>query len=157
MAENIKKEILKIGALPCYLGTTVKVGADETSATSPADIEQVDVELEQTIIEYTTYDSRGRTKRIKLITGIKAKLTGKRNHNDIGNNFLAKVGWSELSDAQFYFELNIPDMQIKVPKAVTEMGARLGAANDLDKLEVTIMSSGDFEAVFVSEEIVDGE
>lgn len=157
MTEKIKKEILKIGVLPCYLGTTVKLGADETSATSPSDIETVDVELEQTIIEYSDYGSRGRTKRIKLITGIKAKLNGKRNYKDVGNNFLAKVGWGELSDAVFYFELNIPDMQIKVPNAIVELGALGGNATDLNKLETTVMNSGDFEAIPVSEEIIEGE
>lgn len=157
MNERVKKEIVNIGAIPCYLGTTLKIGADEASATSPSDVTQIDLELEQTIIEYTTYDSRGRTKRIKLITGVKAKFTGKRNFADAGNNYLAKVGWSELSDAQFYFEINIPDMQIKVPKAIAEMGARLGANDELDKLDITIMNNGDFDAIFVSEEYVEGE
>ena len=157
MNEKIRNEIVKLGAIPCYLGTTLKVGADEASAVSPSDIEQIDLELEQSIIEYPTFDSRGRTKRIKLITGIKAKLTGKRNHADAGNNFLAKVGCAELSAAQFYFEINIPDMQIKVPKAIVEMGTRLGANNDLDKIDMTIMNNGDFEHIFVEEEIVEGE
>ena len=156
MTEQIKKEIIKMDAIPCFFNT-FKIGADETSATSISEIEEMSLELEQTIIEYPTFDSMGKTKRVKLITGVKASLNGKRNHNDVGNNFLAKVAASDLSDAYFYFELNIPDLTVKMPQAIAEMGTRGGAVNDLDKLEVTIINHGLFDTIFTEDEIVEGE
>lgn len=143
MAEETKTT----GVLPAYdcefeINTA---GRNTTSSWETIkDIEELQITVDGTIIEWNPYDQKGWSRRSLTGKKIGIAVKGKRNYGDVGNDYVAEKILQKDKKVESQFKLTLPNKDIlEFNCIINTTNAFGGAATDLNALEAEFLSDGE--------------
>lgn len=140
------------GVFPCYKNQ-FKIGtAEAETATLPiADMEEYSVAFDNTVEEWTPYDSEGWKRNFMTGKAVTVSVKGKRNLGDAGNDEVASLAMKSGKEVQRPFGWTFPDgTEVLFKEAlinVTAIGT--GASTSVGTLEFEVKSNGKPEVTTV--------
>ena len=134
---------MKTGVYPCY-ENQFKVGAKKDGATAIADMESFSLSLDNTVEEWTPFDTEGWIRRLMTGKGITISVTGKRNVGDTGNDYVAGLAFVNGREAEGYFGWTFPDGTVVSWDAAVYNVKNIGSGDstNVGPLEFDVMSNG---------------
>lgn len=134
---------MKTGVYPCY-ENQFQAGATKEGATSIADCESFGVSFDNSVEEWTPFDTEGWKRRLMTGKGITISVTGKRNVGDTGNDFVSGLAFKNGREVEGYFGWTFPDGTIiswnNAVYNVKNIGS--GDSTAVGPLEFDVMSNG---------------
>lgn len=134
---------MKTGVYPVY-ENQFKVGDEEGSLATIADMESFSVSFDNGVEEWTPFDQEGWTRRLMTAKSVTISVNGKRNVGDEGNNYIADKTFKNGRDAEGILQWTFPDRtKVTFNDAIfniTEFGA--GDSTAVAPLAFDAMSNG---------------
>ena len=132
------------GVYPCYTNQFTIGAAGAQTLNTIADCQTFGVSFEDTVEEWTPYDSEGWKKRLKTGKGVTISVTAKTNVGDAGNDFVSSLAFKNGRACECDFEWNFPDgTVVKFSSAVINLKSLGGGdATNVAPIEFDIMSNG---------------
>ena len=107
------------------------------------DMETFSVNFDNGIEEWTAIDQEGWSRRLVTAKSVTVSLSGKRNYNDAGNNYIASLAYENGMDACTLFEAVFPDGSVLRMNCIINVSASDGGdATSVAALEFDCMSDG---------------
>ena len=134
---------MKTGVYPCY-ENQFQVGAKKDGATAIADMESFSLSLDNTVEEWTPFDTEGWIRRLMTGKGITISVTGKRNVGDTGNDYVAGLAFVNGREAEGYFGWTFPGGTVVSWDAAVYNVKNIGSGDstNVGPLEFDVMSNG---------------
>lgn len=134
------------GVYPCY-ENQFKIGAAGAQASAMktiADCVTFSVSFEDTVEEWSPFDTEGWKRRLKTGKGVTISVTAKRNIGDAGNNYVAGLAFKNGRECECDFDWTFPDSTVvKFGSAVINIKSLGGGdATNVAPLEFDVMSNG---------------
>ena len=133
------------GVFPCYKNQ-FKIGtkASETATLPIADMEEYSVSFDNTVEEWTPYNSEGWKKTLMTGKAVAISVKGKRNIGDAGNDEIAGLAFENGREVERPFAWVFPDgTEVLFANAVISVTALgTGGATNVGGLEFEIKSNG---------------
>ena len=132
------------GVYPCY-DNQFKIGAvGAQTKNTIADCTTFSVSFNDGVEEWSPFDQKGWTRRLKTAKSISISVTAKRNVGDDGNDFVAGLAFKNGREAEADFDWTFPDETVvsfsSAVVNVTALGS--GDATAVAPLEFEILSNG---------------
>lgn len=133
----------KTGVYP-VLDNKFKCGATKEKATIIADMETFSTDFSNGVETWTPMDQEGWQRALMTAKAVTITLNGKRNIGDTGNDYVAGKTWCNGSDAEGYFEWEMPDgTSISWENAIYDVkNAGGGDSTNVAALEFDVISNG---------------
>lgn len=133
----------KTGVYPVY-ENQFQTGETKEALHEIADMETFSVKLDNGVEEWNPFDQKGWVRRLMTAKSVTISVSGKRNHGDAGNDYIASKALKNGRDAEGCFQWTFPDGAVllfeNAVMNVTNWGA--GKSTEVIPLEADIMSNG---------------
>jgi len=114
------------------------------------DMEEFSVSFDNGIEEWTPFGAGGWTRRFMTAKSMSVAVSGKRNVDDLGNNYVAGLAFMNGEETKSVLEVVFPDgARLVMPCVVNVTSAGGGSASDIGGLEFECVSDGKPEYVKV--------
>jgi len=107
------------------------------------DMEEFSVSFDNGIEEWTPFGTGGWTRRLMTAKSMNVAVSGKRNVDDLGNNYVASLAFANGGATKSVLAVVFPDgAQLIMPCVVNVTAAGGGSAADIGGLEFECQSDG---------------
>ena len=108
-----------------------------------SDMEEFDISFDNGVEEWTPLGTDGWARRFMTAKSMSIGISGKRNANDLGNNFVASLAFANGEATRTVLAVVFPDgAQLVMPCVVSVTSAGGGSASDIGGLQFECQSDG---------------